>query len=36
MAADTLSSPKVVSHEYWLAARSALFVEDKDITQKLD
>ncbi len=36
MAADTFSSPKVVSHEEWLSARSALFVEEKEITHKLD
>ena len=36
MAAGTLSPPKVVSREEWLSARRALFVEEKEITHKLD
>ena len=36
MAAGTLSPPKVVSREEWLSARRVLFVEEKEITHKLD
>jgi predicted dithiol-disulfide oxidoreductase (DUF899 family) len=36
MAGGTLSPPKVVSRQEWLSARRALFVEEKEITHKLD
>ena len=36
MAVGTLSPPKVVSRKEWLSARRALFVEEKEITHKLD
>lgn len=36
MAKDTLSPPKAVSRGEWLSARRALFVEEKEITHKLD
>ena len=36
MATRTLAPPKVVSREEWLSARKALFVEEKEMTHKLD
>lgn len=36
MAAGTLSPPKIVSREEWLSARRALFLEEKEMTHKLD
>ena len=36
MAARTISPAKVVSRQEWLSARRALFLEEKEITHKLD
>jgi predicted dithiol-disulfide oxidoreductase (DUF899 family) len=36
MTTHTLSPPKVVSRKEWLAARKALFLEEKEMTHKLD
>jgi predicted dithiol-disulfide oxidoreductase (DUF899 family) len=36
MAVGTRPSPKIVSREDWLSARNALFIEEKEITHKLD
>jgi predicted dithiol-disulfide oxidoreductase (DUF899 family) len=36
MASDSEMSPKIVSREGWLAARKALFLEEKEITHQLD
>jgi len=36
MATDTLSPPKVVARQEWLAARKALFLKEKAMTHALD